>query len=70
MDSNKGRILQGWGAIELFMGQSRMTLTRKKYPVRKESGGSVWADPEEMLKHRLMISAQIRSKPRKCAQIR
>jgi hypothetical protein len=52
-------ILRGWGSIELFTGESRTTLLRKKYPVHKDSGGSVWADPKKMHEHRLSISAQI-----------
>ena len=52
-------VLRGWGAIELYAGESRMTLLRKGYPIRKDSGGSVWADPDEMDSHRLRISAQM-----------
>lgn len=62
-------ILQGWSAIESFMGESRMTLTRKKYPVKKDAGGSVWADPEEMRQYRIAISAQICSSSLICAHM-
>lgn len=53
------RILRGWGAIENFSGESRPTLLRKGYPIRKDRGGSVWADSEEIDKHRLKISEQM-----------
>ena len=45
---NDSKILRGWGAIELYAGESRKTLLRKGYPVQKDSGGSVWADSEDM----------------------
>ena len=52
-------ILRGWGAIELYAGESRKTLLRKGYPVQKDSGGSVWADSEDMDKHRVGISGNL-----------
>ena len=54
-----GKILRGWGEIELFTRESRMTLIKKGYPIHKDSGGSVWADPKEMDEHRLLISANM-----------
>ena len=38
---NDSKILRGWGAIELYAGESRKTLLRKGYPVQKDSGGFV-----------------------------
>ena len=58
---NDSKILCGWGAIETFAKESRMTLLRKGYPINRDSGGSVWADAQEMHEYRLSISAQIRS---------
>lgn len=56
---NDSKILRGWGAIELYAGESRKTLLRKGYPVQKDSGGSVWADSEDMDKHRVGISGNL-----------
>jgi hypothetical protein len=53
------KFLRGWGTIELYTGESRKTLLRKKYPVRKDSGGSVWADAEEIDQHRVGISGNL-----------
>ena len=64
----EARILQGWGAIENFTKESRMTLLRKNYPIYKDLGGSVWADSAELNEHRVRISAQVRSKVRISAQ--
>lgn len=62
------KVLRGWGSIELFTKESRMTLIRKGYPVHKDSGGSVWADPNELTEHRVRISAQMCSNVRISAQ--
>ena len=56
------RILRGWGEIELYTGQSRMTLLRKKYPIHKEYKGSIWASPEEIDRHRRGQSRQVEYK--------
>lgn len=54
------KVLRGWGAIELFTGESRKTLLKKGYPVQKDTGGSVWADPEKIREHRVGISGNMR----------
>lgn len=64
------KVLQGWGQIESYMRETRMTLKKKGYPIRKDAGGSVWADVEEMQRHRLLISANICESARECANIR
>ena len=53
-------VLRGWGAIELFTRESRKTLLKKGYPIQKDTGGSVWADPEKIREHRLGISGNMR----------
>lgn len=54
------KILRGWDAIELFAGESRKTLLKKGYPVQKDAGGSVWAEPEKIREHRVGISGNMR----------
>jgi hypothetical protein len=53
------KVLRGWGEIESFTRESRKTLIKKGYPIRKDAGGSVWADPEEIRKHRAGISGNL-----------
>ena len=52
-------ILLGWYEIETYTRQSRPTLIKKDYPVYRDSGGSVWADKQELDAHRLKISEHI-----------
>ena len=61
-------VLIGWDAIESYMRQHRTTLVRKRYPVNKDSGGSVWANKEEMDNHRVSISVQMRANVSICEQ--
>ena len=53
-------VLLGWGEIEAFTRESRKTLIKKNYPVQKDAGGSVWADPEKLCEHRVGISGNMR----------
>lgn len=54
------KVLLGWGEIEAFTRESRKTLIKKRYPIQKDAGGSVWADPEELREHRVGISGNMR----------
>lgn len=52
-------VLQGWGAIEAYLGRTRKTLLRNGYPVRK-LGGVIWARSDQLEAHRLLHSHLVR----------
>lgn len=60
------RILQGWKEIEAFTRESRPTLTKKGYPVRRDTFGSIWAYAGEIEEHRAKISENMRSNAKIC----
>ena len=53
------KILRGWGEIEAYTREGRNTLIRKGYPINKDNGGAVWANPLKIDEHRLSISVQM-----------